>query len=211
MRIFYRILIILLGLGFLYSAFGIFQFHRLYYTINSPRAEFQVKGDVTAEITLVEFLNYRCGYCKQLDPIVNELLEIRKDIRYVARPVSFDQWDEENQTIIPDALTKYIIAAGLQGQFWEMHSAVLEYPDTNVPFEFIEETAMLFGLDVEKLKRDADGKEVQKIIAENFKAFEAASLDSVPAFIVGKNIYVVTNDNIPDLKALLTIITEAQK
>ena len=60
---------------------------------------------------------------------MEEVLQIRKDIRYVARPISFGH--EETKEM--DKLSTLVLAAGLQGKFWEFHKAFLEYPEQNIP------------------------------------------------------------------------------
>lgn len=213
MSIFYRIIIIILILAAGYSLYGIFHFQRMYYKASNPHAEFQIAGNQQSDVTLIEFMNYGCGYCKQLNPVVKELLEVRKDIRYIARPISFKifEGEEGKEVEVKDKLTKIAFAAGLQGKFWEMHDALLEYPETQIPDSFIEETALLYGLDYDRLIKDSDGKEVQKIIGENISTFDHIGLYSVPAFMIKDKIYVITEENLPDLKQLLDMIATAEK
>jgi len=213
MSIFYRIIIVLLIIAAGYSLYGISHFKWMYHRVNNPAAEFQVSGNEQSSLILVEFLNYNCGYCKQLHPAVKELLSIRKDIRYVARPVSFTIfYDEEgNEQEADDQVTKMVIAAGLQGKFQEMHNAVLEYPEIELPDGFIEETANLYGIDYEQLVKDANGKKVQKIIKENLKAFNHTGLYSVPSFMIDNDFYIITDENLPGLKQLLNMVKNAEQ
>lgn len=196
-RYFVVTIIVLFGA---YTLFGIGHFKWMYHSVQNPQAEFLVKKNENAEITVVEFLNYGCGYCKQMHPTIEELLKIRKDIRYVARPVVFG--DEAMQR-----LNKLVIAAGLQGKFWEMHDAVLSYPTQAVPEEFIKETAALYDIDYQKLVDDIDSKEVEKIAESNDKAASHAGIGSVPSFVIGEEIFIVTDENLPDLKDLLDMVS----
>lgn len=212
MSIFYRIIIVLLIIAAGYSLVGIGHFKWMYHRVNNPSADFQVSGNEQASLTLVEFLNYNCGYCKQLHPSVKELLSIRKDIRYIARPISFTVFYDEDgeEQEMDDKVTKMVIAAGLQGKFQEMHDAVLEHPDIELPEGFIEETANLYGLDYDQLVKDSEGKKVQKIIKENLKAFNHTGLYSVPSFMIDDEFYIITDENLPDLKQLLTMVKNAE-
>ncbi|HPF78032.1 MAG TPA: DsbA family protein [Alphaproteobacteria bacterium] len=217
MSIFYRIIIILLVVAAGYSLFGIGHFKWMYYRATHPKADFTVKGDQQSDQILIEFLNYNCGYCKQINPTVKELLDVRKDIKYIARPVSFklfiqDETDPEGEKKpYEDKTTKIVFAAGLQGKFWEMHDAVLEYPETDIPDSFFEETANLYGIDYDQLIKDSKSDKVEKIIDENVDVFNHIALYSVPTFMMNGNIYAVRNEKLPELKELLDFVSSAEK
>jgi len=201
---FYRIVIIFIALIGLYSLIGIGNFKWMHHNLVSPRADFQITGDVTSDLVVVEFLNYSCTFCKELHPTIKELLELRKDIKYIVRPVAFG---DEEMTRTNDL----VLAAGLQDKFWEMHNAVLEYPEIEVPVSFIEETAGLFGLDFDQMVQDSTDDIVQKIAENNNNALDQARINSVPSFIVGGDVHLVTDENLPDLKDLLDMINQSQK
>lgn len=217
MSVFYRIIVILLILAAGYTLYGIGHFKWMYHRIDTPKAEFQITGNIDAEPTLVEFTNYYCGYCKVLAPVFREVVQIRKDIRFITRPIKFSfpapEETEDGQTTGPfeDTYTAMVIAAGLQGKFWEMHEAVLEYPSIEIPESFFEETAALYGLDYEKMVTDSKSKEVEAIIKENFSAFEFSGIPSVPAFMFNGQIFIITQQEQIDLKTILDMITAAEK
>lgn len=221
MSIFYRIIIILLIIVAGYTLYGIGHFKWMYHRTANPKADFQISGNIEGNLTLIEFLNYNCGYCRDLNPVVKELLEMRKDIRYIARPVSFQMFEpieeakegEEPKEAKPieDRTTKFVFAAGLQGKFWEMHDAVLEYPDMDIPDSFFEETANLYGIDYNQLQKDSRSKKIEKLINENLAAFNHVGLYSVPSFMMNGKIYVITDGKLPNLKTLLDFVASAEK
>ena len=202
-RILFIIVLIPIVLLGLYSLYGIGHFKYMYYSLDNPKADFQITGDENADVTVVEFLNYGCGYCKELHPSIKQLLTLRKDIKYIARPVVFG---DENMT----KTTNTVLAAGLQGKFWEMHDAILEYPEIEVPDSFIEETAALYGLDYQKLVNDAQGDAVKEIADNNMGTMEHAGLFNVPALVVNGQFYIITNDKLPDFKEILEVVTNAK-
>ncbi|MEM6812269.1 MAG: DsbA family protein [Pseudomonadota bacterium] len=200
---FFRIITVLIVMAGLYTLYGIGHFHLMHHRIYNPVVDFQVKDEAKAGTTVVEFLNYGCGYCKSLHPTIEELLRIRNDIRYIVKPVVFGDGAMVR-------LNQIVIASGLQGKFWEMHEAILNHPEQIPPDSFLEETANLFGLDYEQLLEDAQGEEVKKIADKNLKATEHANIYAVPAFVIKRDIHIVTDENLPDLKDLLDIIAEAE-
>lgn len=196
-----RTFIILIAFAGLYSLYGIGHFKWIYHNISTPAVEFQAKGDPKADLVFVEFLNYACGFCKEMHPAIEEMLTIRKDVRYIARPVSFGEG-------ITDTLPRIVFAAGLQDKFWEFHNAFLEYPEEEVPDDFIIETANLYGVDYERLIADSKGKEVEKLVKSSMDAMADAGLQFIPSFMIGDQYYEVGEEGVPDLKKLLSIVTE---
>lgn len=204
MKYFFYGVVTLVAIAAIYTSYYFVQFKWMYYSINNPGAEFLISGNEESNITLVEFVNYSCGYCKDLHPAVKELQEVRKDIRYIARPITFQAPEEEKAT-------RVAIAAGLQGKFYEFHDAFLEYPEPQVPDDFIQELSALYGINYEQLMQDSESKKVEKIIESNMKAVMKAGIYSVPSFMIGKNIYFVDDTGLPDLKQLLEMIASAEK
>lgn len=203
MSIFYRIVVVLLAVAAIYSLYGIVHFKWISHKVQFPSAEFLVAGDKQSQTTFVEFTYYECEYCKKVSALSEEALKVRKDLRYVVRPIVFGG---ENET--GDKLVKIAIAAGLQDKFWDMHKAFIEYPEAEIPDDFIEETALLYGLDYDKLIKDSEGKRVQEIADSNLSAMEFSGVPSVPSFYINNKTYVVSEDE-PNLKDLLTVISTA--
>ncbi|MEM9469292.1 MAG: thioredoxin domain-containing protein [Pseudomonadota bacterium] len=192
---------LLIGGLALYALIGIFLFKNIYADIQNPRAAFQVKPPIEATtnpVTVIKFLDYTCPYCKEVHPTIEELLQIRKDVRYIAIPIAL--FGEASEPIL-----KRVLAAGLQGKFWEMHRAVLEYPETNIPLSFFEETAELYGLNLNKFKEDIESKEVAKIMQDNLELMVNAGISSTPTFMINKTIYY-PREALPTLVDLIQIL-----
>lgn len=118
----YKFLILILVLAAGYTLFGIGHFKWTAHKVGNPNAQFLISGNISSNETLVEFLNYGCGYCKEIYPIVEELKQVRKDLRLIVRPITLGDPAK-------DKLTRLALAAGLQNKFNEMHAAFLEYPE----------------------------------------------------------------------------------
>lgn len=181
----------------------------MYHSVNKPKAEFLASGNATSNINFIIFTTYSCGYCKDLYPVIKELKEVRKDIQFITHPIGFSNGETRR-------LVEVSIAAGLQGKFSEMHEALMEYPlpkeeDATISEDFINETASLYGMDIEKFSEDRASASVQKIIDKANSALSNAGITSVPSFIINDKIYVVSNESLPELKDLLDIITQAEE
>lgn len=205
MKIFYRVVLIFLILGLGYTLYGIAHFKWMYYSAENPSQDFLVMANPQGDITLVEYLNYSCGFCKALHPVLKETMEIRKDVRYVVRPLAYGEPDQDSVRSV-----KLAFAAGLQGKFLQFHEAFLEYPQPDFPDDFIRELCDLYGVDYEQLIKDSEGKKVKKIVDENLLISNHATIYSVPSIMMGKSIFMPSDEGIPDLKGMLDFIQQAE-
>jgi protein-disulfide isomerase len=154
---------------------------------------------------LVDFTNYGCAGCKKLHSTLDELRELRGDISYIVRPIRLPTNPQADIIQSPAPLENLAMAAGLQDKYEEFHAQFMQYPETIIPEEIIEQNAMLYGVDYEQLVKDANGARVQTLLANNNKDMNALSIRTIPSYIIGKNIYSIGED-LPDLKDMLNII-----
>lgn len=137
-------------------------------------------GNPKADITVVEFFDYNCGYCKHALESVKKNIEADKNLRFVFidLPILSPQ---------SEAAAKWALAANKQGKYWEYYQALLESsaPKTD---ENLADIAKSVGLDVEKLKKDAAGDDIATLLAANHEAARALNVSGTPAFVIGDQI-----------------------
>lgn len=141
---------------------------------NDPHSE--IAGNPKGDVTVVEFFDYRCPYCKQAHNQVQALIKRDPKVRVVLK---------EFPILGADSLlaSRAAIAAREQGKYHAFHSAMLETRALNE--DIIFRLAADVGLDVERLKKDMTKPEVQAIIAQNRKLAEALGITGTPAFVIG--------------------------
>ncbi len=200
--IFNKVLLLLFILICGYAIFGITHFKIVYHQAENPKQEFFVSGDVNSNKTLVEYTSYACGICKKSYKPFNDFLDIRKDFRHVVRPILLG---DENA----DRLVKLAIAAGLQGKFWEIHTAFMEYPEVEIPDEFIEETSLLYGLNYGRMLEDVNSREVNKIAMDNIKTMTGVAARMLPSYVVNHNVIEVMKW--PSTTEILQKVQDAEK
>jgi protein-disulfide isomerase len=128
-----------------------------------------------APITVIEFYDYNCGFCKLAHPEVARLVEARDDIRVIYRELP----------ILGDGSTlaaKFSITAGRTGQFEEFHSAALRSESLQLPVQVTSLTQEI-GMDTtghEELEAEADA-----IIQANLSLAADLGISGTPAFIIG--------------------------
>jgi len=139
-----------------------------------------VAGNPEGKITLVEFFDYNCGYCKRSLPDLLKLVEENKDLRVVMK-----EWP----ILGPGSLyaSKAAIASREQGKYWDFHLALME--ERGIDEAKVLEVAKRVGLDVEKLKADMEKAEVQAMIDRNMNVAESLNIQGTPAFLVDEQLF----------------------
>ena len=139
-------------------------------------ADDYVAGNPKGDVTLVEFFDYNCGWCKKGFPEVMSLVEKDKNLRVVLKEFPIFGGDS-------DYAAMAAIAAKKQGKYWELHTALFSH-EGKVTKEIVDEIAKAQGLDLDKLKADMKSPEVTKVIADNHALAQALAINGTPAFII---------------------------
>ena len=135
-----------------------------------------VAGNPKGDVTLVEFFDYNCGWCKKGFPEVMSLVEKDKNLRVVLKEFPIFGGDSDYAALAA-------LAAGKQGKYWELHTALFAH-EGKVTKEIVDEIAKAKGLDLDKLKADMASPEVTKVIADNHALAQALAINGTPAFII---------------------------
>lgn len=143
-------------------------------------------GSANGDVTIVEFLDYQCGHCKAMSPIIGELVKADPKVQVIVRGLPI--FGESSKTA-----TKAAIAANKQGadKFAKFNDALLASTEP-LNEKNIFALAKKSGLDVTKLKKDMTAKDVEDQINENFRLARELGLMGTPAFILGNRSYSKT-------------------
>jgi protein-disulfide isomerase len=139
-----------------------------------------VGGNPKGDVTLVEFFDYRCPYCKQIEPALDALIKEDGDLRVVYKefpilgPVSV-------------VASHVAIAARKQGKYGVFHRAMMALKGT-IDEQAVMKVAAACGLDMKRLKTDMNAPEVTAIIKRNYALAEALGIDGTPGLVVGDNL-----------------------
>ncbi len=135
-----------------------------------------VAGNKDGDVTVVEFFDYNCGYCKSAFKDVQTLINEDKNVRIVFKEIPI--LSEASHTA-----ARYALAADKQGKYWEFHSTLMEKGGSNST-ESIEKVASGIGLDMEKLKKDADSPEIRATLEKNLELARAIGVTGTPGFVI---------------------------
>lgn len=138
-------------------------------------------GPADADVTIVEFFDYNCGYCKRALPDVQAISEKDKKVRFVFK---------EMPILGPTSMTaaQWAMAAKKQGKYFEYHSALMEFRGPKEEKQ-LEKLAKDLGLDVDQMKKDASSSDVQAMIDADVALARTIGINGTPAFIVGETLY----------------------
>lgn len=156
-------------------------------------------GPDTADVTIVEFFDYRCPYCKQVAGPLAQLTRNDPKLRIVYK---------ELPILGPDSVvaSRAALAANLQGSYHKFHSALMTRRGT------LDETTVLAmaresGLDAVRLKTDMDRPEIAAQIDRNRALARDLGIRGTPAFVIGERVI----PGAVDLETLRNLVAQARQ
>jgi protein-disulfide isomerase len=141
-----------------------------------------VLGNPNGTVTVVEFFDYRCPFCKAAEPALEKLLADNKDVRLVLK--EFPIIDYEDQSHLSRDAAHVALAAKAQGKYAAVHQALMAQKVKLDP-EVVDQVLKDNGVDVAKARAAATNPEIDAQIADTYKLAHALGIDGTPAFIVG--------------------------
>ena len=141
-----------------------------------------IGGNPDGDVTVVEFLDYRCGYCKRAFPAVEELLATDGNIRLIVKefPILGDQ---------SMLASKYAIAAKMvagDAAYKSIHDIFMTHNGA-VNEGFLARTSRNLGLNHGAISVKMDSAEVADVIDSNRALAQALKIQGTPSFIMGEN------------------------
>ena len=144
-------------------------------------ADFSV-GPADAPVTVVEFFDYRCGFCKRsAEWAINLPEQYDNQVRVVFKEMPILSPESEKAALAA-------IAAGKQGKYVEMHMALMELDNgSGFDTDAINGAAEAAGVDVTLMRADMASVDVQKAVADSKSLARTLGITGTPNFIVGTN------------------------
>lgn len=136
-----------------------------------------VLGNRQGDVTLVEFFDVRCGYCKQLHPVREALLRRQPGVRVVLKDLPI---------LGPNSVlaARALLAAQRQGRHAALHDALMRLREE--PAEpVLRREAERAGLDWARLRRDMDDPGIQRRLEANTGLARALGIEGTPALVIG--------------------------
>lgn len=137
-------------------------------------------GPKNADVTVIEFFDYHCGYCKKLYPTITQLIKEDKNVRVIFR--EYPILSEDSVTASRAALAVNRIAPD---KYFAFHGALM-----NSQQKFSEDmllaTAEKLGIDPKKLKDEMDKQVITDMLSQNRNIGQDLGIRGTPAIFVGE-------------------------
>lgn len=140
-----------------------------------------VAGNPDGDVTIVEFFDYRCGYCKKNFPDLMKTVEDDGNIRLVLK--EFPILGEDSVLASQAA-----IASISQGKYMDFHAALMAVRG-GLTKDRILNIASDVGLDIQKLEDEMQGEAVQEVIRKNYAVAQKLGVNGTPAFVIEDTFY----------------------
>lgn len=144
-----------------------------------------VLGNPNGKVTLVEFFDYNCGYCKRAMEDLAKLMKEDKDLRVVLK---------DFPVLGPNSVEAAQIAAAARNQlkgekYWEFHSKLLMTKGGISKTQAVA-VAQELGANVDQLIKDANGDDVRAGLEETMRVADSLNLTGTPSYVVGQDLVV---------------------
>ncbi len=136
-------------------------------------------GNPKGNVTLVEFFDYNCGYCKRALEDVSALIKNDPNLKVVLK---------ELPILSPGSVEAARVAVAVRMQnpakYWDFHRALLGgRGEANMARALA--AAQAAGLDVERIKKDISNPEVDATLAESEQLAKALQIGGTPSYVLG--------------------------
>jgi len=138
-----------------------------------------VAGNPNGDVTVVEFFDYRCGYCKQAHPTVADVVKADGKIRLVLKEFPILGADS-----VFASRAAIAVLQSQKAKYKAFHDAMFESKEPLTEASVLR-IAKAQGIDTDKLAGAMKNPEVEKVIRANHALAQSLSISGTPAFIIG--------------------------
>jgi len=142
--------------------------------------EIPVAGNADGDITIVEYFDYQCPYCRKIEPELRQVVHDDGKVRLI-----FKDWPILGPVSVTAA--RLVLASKYQDKYVQAHDALIGL-NSKLTEPRIREVLAGAGVDVDRATRDLAGnaQAIDAILARNNDQASAFSFKGTPSFIVGK-------------------------
>jgi protein-disulfide isomerase len=153
-----------------------------------------VLGNPEGDVTIIEFFDYTCPFCKAAEPRLQQLLSNDKNVRLVVK---------EFPILEPVSLfaAKAALASARQGKYAPFHRKMMDFRG-QLTEELVFDLAKEAGIDTGRLKIDMQTIEIADAIIANFNLARALRIFDTPTFIIGNHVVTEPSSTLDFAKAV---------
>ena len=169
-----------------------------YKALAGMKSELAGMSTGNGDVTVVEFFDYNCGYCRKTLADVLKLIENDPNVR-----VQFMEYP----ILAPESkdASRVAIAAAKQGKYFEFHKAM--FTAGRATKDSALKVAEQIGLDMTRLKADMASPETDALLSKIAEAGKGMFIDGTPTFVIGEKV----NPGWTQYEQLKDLVSEARK
>lgn len=141
-----------------------------------------VLGNPNGDVTVVEFFDYNCGYCKRAMPDMEAIIKSDPNVRFVMK---------EFPILGPDSIKAHMAAQAFKlmmpEKYRELHIALMTTPDRSTEESVIAEAVKL-GADEAKLREKMNAPEVTSSFQNAYKLANELNINGTPSYVIGNQL-----------------------
>lgn len=160
-----------------------------------------VVGNPAGDVTVVEFFDYRCGYCKAVVPSVQRLLKDDPKVRFVMK--EFPILSPESRTAARLALAVWRLEPK---RYFALHTKLMEAKGELTEARMFD-IARSVGVNLERARREMEEPEIERILDRNMELARTLGINGTPGFVVGRQLV----PGAVDLDTLKRLVAEARQ
>lgn len=151
-----------------------------------------ILGDKNATLIVHEYTDYQCQFCFVLNTMTNRAISELSNIQIVHHNLPLDSECNPNmeEQMHPGSclMSKYAIAAGMQGKYWDMNNMLFDNQYESE--EAILKDAKKLGLNIEKLKNDAYSQEIATQLKKEIEEATKFGINGTPAIRINMETHI---------------------
>lgn len=137
-------------------------------------------GNKDGDVTVVEFFDYRCGFCRRAYGEVKKLLEEDSNVKIILKEYPIMGQDH--------SLSLAALAAHKQDKYAEYHDALMKLEDSSDE-KMLKKIAKDIGLNLKRWEADRNSKELRNQVIKNIALGQRLSINGTPTFIIGEEVF----------------------
>lgn len=138
-------------------------------------------GSAKADVTIVEFFDYNCGYCRRAVPDIQALVKEDGNVRVVFKEMPILSSNSND-------IAKWSLAAHEQGKYFDFHIALMKHRGSRNA-DTIKDIAKDIGLNAKRLEKDSKSIEVKAELEKSLAVARDVGIQGTPAFIINGELY----------------------
>ena len=141
-----------------------------------------VSGNQNGDVTIVEFFDYQCGYCKKVFSFIPTLLKQDKNLRFIFKELPILSPESEMAARVALVVWKYN-----KEKYFQFHKTLME-AQTRLSKNNLMRTAKKLGINVTRIEMEMGSDEIDNILLRNQELAKNLGIRGTPAFVIGQQI-----------------------